>query len=185
MAGIEIPFVEGELDVFTVIDYQDDNIEDKEIKITIISNPKGCVYEKQDEEEVPIPDVEVSIYQLDQETNQYKLFPANEYEQKNPQTTDIAGEYSFIIPKGTYYLEAQSQKFLAYRSEPFDAEEGANINETIELKKGGTILDKGRDAAVTFFWIIVLLLILLVLYIVKKISNRDKDENEDYNKSIV
>jgi len=110
---------------------------------------------------------------------QYELFPADEYEQENPQTTDVAGQYSFIIPKGTYYLEAQTQKFLAYRSEPFNAKEGANINGTIELKKGGTILDKGRDAAVTFFWIIVL------LYIVKKISNRDKDENEDYNRSIV
>ena len=182
---IEIPSEEGDLEIITVIDYQDDNIEDKEISITIISNPEGYVYEKQDNEEVPIPDVEVLIYQLDQETNQYELFPATEYEQENPQTTDIAGQYSFIIPKGTYYLEAQAQEYLAYQSEPFNAKEGANINGTIELKKSGTEVGTGKAIGVTFFWLIILLLLLLVLYIIKKLFSRDKDENEDDNRSIV
>ena len=168
-----------------LIDYQDDNIEDKEIKITIISNPKGYVYEKQDEEEVPIPDVEVLIYQLDKETDQYKPFPSSEYEQENPQTTDTAGQYSFIIPKGTYYLEVEAQEYLTYRSEPFESKEGANINRLIELRKSGAEVGTGKATAVTFFWIIILLLLLLVLCIIKKLFSRDKDENEDDNRSIV
>ena len=188
-ADIEISPVEGELEVLTEIDYQDDNLEDKEINITIIADPEGYVYEKQDDKEIPIPDAKISLYQLDQKTNQYELFPASEYEQDNPQTTDAAGQYSFIIPKGTYYLEAEAPGYFPYRSEPFDAKEGANINRAIELRKSGTEtggkIDKDKDSAVTFFWIIILLLLLLVLLIIKRLFRRDKDEDEDDNRSIV
>jgi len=136
-ADIKIPSTEGEFDVLTEIDYEDIDLEDKDINLTVISNPEGYVYKKNDNEETRIPNAKVSLYQLNQKTNRYKLFPASEYEQNNPQTTDITGRYSFIVPKGTYYLEVEASGYLPYRSEPFDVKEGANINRAIELEKDG------------------------------------------------
>ena len=146
---IKIPSTEGEFDVLTQIDYQDQNLKNKDIDLTVISNPEGYVYEIFKDQELRIKNVKVSLYQLNQEASRYELFPAKEYEQNNPITTDNTGRYSFIVPKGKYYLEAQAQEYLTYRSEPFDAEEGSNINRAIELKKDGVQteeeIDEDRD----------------------------------------
>ena len=182
-ADIEIPLMEGELDVLTEIDYQDNNLKDKEIDIMIISNPEGYVYEKQEEKEIRIPDAKVSVYQLDQETKQYELFPASEYEQENPQSTDTAGQYSFIIPKGTYYLEAQAPEYLSYQTESFDAKEGFNINRIIELKKDSSETKIGTEKEKPFLTmtsslakiflvpLLLLLVLLLIIFIIKKSSD--------------
>lgn len=41
----------------------------------------------------------VSLYWLNPEKNQYELWPAREYQQENPQITDVRGTYAFWSQK--------------------------------------------------------------------------------------
>ena len=168
--NIKVPSAEGEFDVLTKIDYQDSDLENKDLDLTIISNPEGYVYRKDNNEETRIPDAKVSLYQLNQETNQYELFPASEYEQNNPIITDMTGRYFFIIPQGTYYFTIEAKNYLIYQTEPFDAKEGANINRAIELEKDSSITETETDKSSITSIIknpvfILLFLFLLFLFI--------------------
>jgi len=189
-ADIKVPSAEGEFDVLTEIDYQDSDLKNKDLDLTIISNPEGYVYERIKNQELRIKNAVVSIYQLDSKGNKYQLWPANEFEQKNPITTDMTGRYSFIIPKGTYYFTIEAKDYLAYQSEPFDAKEGSNINRSIELEKDSseTKTEQGAEEDKTFliiiFWAILLLILLLIIFIIKKFFSRDKNEDEDDNRLI-
>ena len=183
--NIKVPSVEGEFDVLTEIDYEDQDLENKDLDLTIVSNPEGYIYRKDNNEETRIPDAKISLYQLNQKTNQYELFPASEYEQKNPIRTDMTGRYSFVIPQGTYYLEAQAQGYITYQTELFDAKEGSNINRAIELEKDNSIIETGIDRfSITSIiknpiFILLLLLLFAIIIAIKKLFSRDRNEDDN------
>jgi len=180
---IKIPSTEGEFDVLTEIDYEDIDLEDKDINLTVISNPEGYVYERIKDQELRIKNTVVSIYQLDSKSNEYQFWPANEFEQKNPITTDMTGRYSFIVPKGTYYLEVEASGYLPYRSEPFDVKEGANINRSIELKKDSSEVkaetekeEKNGIFIILIYLVSFIIILLTIIFIIKRLFGRDKNE---------
>jgi len=133
-ADITAPLVEGKYEIITVMDYEDLDLGQKEIRLIIVVDPEGYVYEKAGEKEIRIPGAIVSLYWLNSETKKYELWPATEYQQENPQVTDVTGKYSFLVPQGSYYLKVEAPGYLPDEGKPFQTQEGSGIHFNIELK---------------------------------------------------
>lgn len=133
-AEITAPAVEGEYDIITIIDYEvDGKIVSKEILMRTVVDPEGYVFEKIKDKELRLPKVQVAIYRLNQ-AGEYELWPAKEYNQENPQITDVTGKYSFLVPPGKYYLTAEADGYASYQSEMFEVSAGPGVHTNIELK---------------------------------------------------
>lgn len=144
--------------MITLIEYEDSDLGTRMIKLTTVIDPEGYVYEKIDNQELRITNAVVSIYQLNSENSEYELWQANDYNQKNPQTTDKTGRYSFLVPEGTYYLAVEASGYSSYQSEPFTVQEGAGVHQNIELKAKNSWLK-------IFDWKVMAIFLLFVLMI--------------------
>lgn len=133
-AEIDAPVVAGEYEIITVMDFDDPELGKKEIRLTTVVDPEGYIYERDGDKETRIPGAIVSLYWLNPETKQYEMWPAKEYQQENPQTTDVRGTYSFLVPEGYYYLKAETPGYLVYDGKPFQVKEGSGVHVNIELK---------------------------------------------------
>jgi hypothetical protein len=133
-AEIQTPLVEGEYEIITVMDFEDPKLGKKEIRLITVIDPEGYIYERDGDKETRIPGAIVSIFWLNPETKQYELWPAEEYQQENPQTTDVRGTYSFLVPEGFYYLKVETPGYLTYDGKPFQVKEGSGVHINIELK---------------------------------------------------
>lgn len=133
-AQIQAPLVEGEYEIITVIEYEDPELGKRAIRLITVVDPEGYVYRRQGREEVRILGAIVSLYWLNPQTKQYELWPAQEYNQENPQVTDVRGTYSFLVPEGYYYLKVEAPGYLTHQSKPFQVKEGSGIHMNIELK---------------------------------------------------
>lgn len=84
-------------------------------------------------EEMKVSGVKVSLYRKAQNKENFELWPAYNYDQKNPQLTNEKGEYGFLVPPGFYYLEAidedLNQKAKTETFEVFDR----IVNKNIEI----------------------------------------------------
>jgi len=133
-AEIQAPLIEGEYEVITVMDFDDPELGKKEIRLITVIDPEGYIYEKDDDKGTRIPGAIISLFWLNPETKQYEVWPAGEYQQENPQTTDVRGTYSFLVPEGYYYLKAEAPGYLVYDGKPFQVKEGSGIHINVELK---------------------------------------------------
>lgn len=158
-AEIQAPLVEGEYEIITVMDYEDPDLGTKEIRLIIVVDPEGYVYEKDRDKETRIPGAIVSIFWLNSETKQYELWPAKEYQQENPQITNATGKYSFLVPEGSYYLKVEAPGYLIYDGKPFQVKEGSGVHVNIELKTKYWWLK-----VVDWKTILLIAVILLLLY---------------------
>ncbi|MDP2910661.1 MAG: carboxypeptidase-like regulatory domain-containing protein, partial [bacterium] len=125
---------EGEYEIITVMDYQDPELANKEIRLIAVVDPEGYVYEKIGDKEARVSGAIVSLYWLNPETKQYGLWPAQDYQQENPQITNNTGKYSFLVPQGSYYLTIEAPSYLIYEGKPFQVKEGSGVHLNIELK---------------------------------------------------
>ena len=116
------------------MDYEDPSLGMKEIKLITVVDPEGYIYEKDGNKETRIPGAIAYIYWLNQETKQYELWNASNYQQENPQTTDVRGVYSFIVPEGFYYLKVEAPGYMSYDGKPFEVKEGSGVHINIEMK---------------------------------------------------
>jgi hypothetical protein len=169
-AEVQMPKVEGEYEIITVIDYEDVK---KAVRLTAVIDPEGYVYEKYNDKEIRIPGAVVSLFWLNPETKKYELWPANEYSQENPQITDITGRYAFLVPPGYYYLKVEAPGYLPYIGKPFYVKEGSGVNFNIELKSKYWLL-KIID------WKTVLLIMVVILLFYN--FYRDKIREELFKK---
>ena len=133
-AKIMSPSVEGSYQIVTSINYADKSVADRVVKTTTLVDPDGYVYEQTPNGELRIKNSTVSLYQLNSK-NQYVLWNASDYGQENPQITDNTGNYSFLVPVGTYYIEAKASGYNTYKSDPISVLEGKEVHSNIELKK--------------------------------------------------
>jgi hypothetical protein len=133
-ADINAPIVEGQYEILTSLDYGSNSSQNKQIKTITLVDPEGYIYENLASGELRIKNAIVSLYQLDI-NNKYNLWPAKDYAQENPQTTDSTGKYSFLVPQGTYYLEISAPGYKSYKSAPFSVQEGKEIHSNIALEK--------------------------------------------------
>ncbi|MDD4476774.1 MAG: carboxypeptidase-like regulatory domain-containing protein [Patescibacteria group bacterium] len=133
-AVIQAPVMEGEYEIITVMDYIDPDLGKRQIRLIAVIDPEGYVFEKMAGKEARIPGVIVTINWFNPSTHQYELWPAKDYQQDNPQITDITGKYSFLVPEGTYYVRAEAPGYLSYEGRPFEVKEGSGVHFNIEMK---------------------------------------------------
>lgn len=133
-ADIQSPVPAGEYEIITVIDYVDPDLGSKQIRLITVIDPEGYVYEKVGGKELRIPGAVATLYYFNPGKKAYEMWPANEYQQTNPQVTGLSGSYSFLVPGGTYSLKVEAPGYLTYEGKPFIVEEGNGVHTNIELK---------------------------------------------------
>ena len=158
-ATVQTPAVDGEYEIITVVDYEEEQIVLKEIRLITVVDPEGYVYEKDGEKETRILGAVASLYWLNTGTKQYELWPAKDYQQENPQTTDVRGTYSFLVPEGYYYLKVDAPGYLSYDGKPFQVTEGSGVHINVELKT-----KYWWTKIVDWKTVLLLVVILLLLY---------------------
>lgn len=163
-ADVEVPVVAGEYEIITVIEFNDPALGRKALRLITVVDPEGYVYERTKGKETRIPGAVVSLYWLNPQTNEYMLWPAEDYQQRNPQTTDNRGTYSFLVPPGYYYLKTEAPGYPVYESEPFEVAEGVGVHTNIELSS-----DLWRDF---IDWKVILLLLVTALLVINFYRDR-------------
>ncbi len=169
IADIQAPVVDGEYEIITVMEYEDEILYSREIKLITVVDPEGYIYEKDGNKETRILGAVVSIYWLNPDTKQYELWPAKNYQQENPQTTDVRGTYSFLVPDGFYYLKVDVPGYLSYDGKPFQVTEGSGIHINVELKTRFWFLN-----IVDWKTSLLIVVILLLLYNFYKDKRRER-----------
>ena len=171
-ADVTTPVVPGEYEVITVIDYIDPVLGSRRMSLVTVIDPEGYVFEKNGDKETRIPKAVVMLYaknNFDSETGEYKLWNATDYLQDNPQTTDISGTYSFLVPEGTYYFEVKAPGYESYVGEPFMVTTGGGVHQNIELKSTTNVFTNN--------WQTILIIVVLLLVIYNDIyRNRMRDK---------
>ena len=164
-ADVDMPVVPGEYEVITVIAYKDPTLGTRQIRMTTVVDPEGYVYEENGGKETRIPSAIVSLYYLNPITKNYELWPAKNYQQENPQITDIRGTYSFLVPEGSYYFSVEAPGYDSYEGKVFVVREGSGVHQNIELKPRGGIFHN-------FDWKTALLIVVLLLLVYNLYRNR-------------
>jgi hypothetical protein len=133
-ADIQTPAPAGDYELINVLQYKDLKLGSKTLRMITVVDPEGYVYRVEgDGSETRIQNVTVSLYWFNPDTNKYELWNAKNYQQSNPQITDKKGTYSFLVPPGTYYLEAKVDGYTNYQGKPFDVTAGNGIHTNIEV----------------------------------------------------
>jgi hypothetical protein len=156
-ANIQTPVSEGEYEVITVMDYKDINLGKKEIRLITVVDPEGYIYEKIKNSELRIAGSSVSLYWFNPQGGKAELWPAENFSQKNPQITDATGKYSFLVPPGKYYLEAEVSGYKKFRSENFDVASGGGVHQNIELRKKLSLADFSDWKSIILVLVVLLL----------------------------
>ncbi len=138
-AALQAPLVAGNFEVITIITYEDPKLGRKELRLTLVVDPEGYVYSLVSGGELRIENALVTIYWKNEETGAFEIWNAREFQQVNPQTTETSGEYSFLVPPGTYYLSVLASGYEPYTSEPFPVLVGSGVHRNIELTPQGGI----------------------------------------------
>jgi hypothetical protein len=81
-------------------------------------DPSGTVYDAESGE--PLEDVTVTLYYLDPETGQSIKWDAEDYDQLNPLTTDIEGNYLWDVPEGKWKVVCHKEGYEDAESEWLD-----------------------------------------------------------------
>lgn len=81
----------------------------------------------------------VSVYVFDSTSQKFLLWDGLPYGIKNPQPTDSAGNYYFILPSGRYYLEASAPKYRNNRTTIFELNTSTPVNPVIKLNPSPVI----------------------------------------------
>jgi hypothetical protein len=168
IADIKAPVVDGEYEIISVIDYKDKRLEPKELSLITVVDPEGYVYTNINGGELRIKDAKVTIYMLNSETKEYKIWPANNFQQVNPQITDSTGKYSFLVQEGVYNIKVQADGYSDYQSKDFDVKKDIGVHFNIELiqkNSWSNIIDWK-----TLILILVLFIVLLIYYKDRKLK---------------
>ena len=162
VAKINAPLVSGSYDIITIIDYKDERHGGKEIRFTLLVDPEGYIYEKVGNKEVRIPNATASIFWKNKDTNTFELWPADKFNQKNPQITNATGEYSFLVPPGEYYIAISAPGYKDFETEKFTVTEGRGVHTNIELQPSG--FSYTPQTTIVLLLIMIIILMLYILY---------------------
>ncbi|MCP6718201.1 MAG: IPT/TIG domain-containing protein [Patescibacteria group bacterium] len=131
-AVLSIPPVAGEYKIGVDIDFADGT--EKEVEKIVLVDPEGYVYEQLKRGELRIRGAVVRLFVFDKSVNDFILWPAGSYDQKNPQITKQTGQYSFLVPEGRYYITAEHSDYEDYQSDILEVREGDPVHFNIEMK---------------------------------------------------
>lgn len=164
-ADVVSPTTPGEYEVITVIDYIDPVLGTRQMRMIAVIDPEGYVFERNNGKETRIPSAIVSLYYLNVATKKYELWPAKEYQQENPQITDVRGTYAFLVPEGSYHFEVVAPGYEPYQGKVFLVAEGNSIHQNIELKSG-------RGFFSNLDWRTILLIVVFLLLVYNSVRSR-------------
>ena len=164
-ADVTTPVVPGEYEIITIIDYVDPVLGSRKMSLVAVIDPEGYIYEENNGKETRIPNAIISLYKLNLTTKEYELWQAGDYQQENPQITDVRGTYSFLVPSGTYYFQVVAPGYRTFEGKAFTVVEGRGVHQNIELKPTGVRL-AGID------WQTVLLIVVLLLLVYNLYRNK-------------
>jgi len=91
---------------------------DSDGQMNTIVDPSGIVYEGIKSKTVS--GAVMTCYVLDEETGEWKVWNAEDYDQQNPIITDAAGAYAWDVPEGTYYVTCEVPGYDIIKSEIFN-----------------------------------------------------------------
>ncbi|XOB41091.1 MAG: IPT/TIG domain-containing protein [Candidatus Nealsonbacteria bacterium] len=131
-AILYMPPVTGEYKLGVDINFIDGT--EKSVEKIVLVDPEGYIYEQLKRGELRIKGAKASLFVFDKSTDGYILWPAESYDQKNPQITDQTGQYSFLVPEGKYYIKVEQLDYEGYQSEAFEVREGEPIHFNIKLE---------------------------------------------------
>ena len=156
IAEIKTPVAEGIYEVITLINYTDKTLGSKELRLVTVVDPEGYVYYlTRNGDEARVSKAVISIFNADIDA----LWDALSYNQANPQTTDVSGKYSFLVPEGRYYITAERKGYNFYKSDIFEVRPGAGVHFNIELQGSGWLAK--LDWTTTILVLIMLIIISL------------------------
>ncbi len=158
-ADVEMPVVKGEYEVMAIINYKNEALGIKQLNLITVVDPEGYVYEKSGDKETRISGAIVSLYWLNPSTKQYELWPGENFQQENPQVTDVTGNYSFLVPNGFYYIKVSAPGYLIYDGKPLEVKEGSGVHINIELKTKYWWL-----SAIDWKTVLLIIAVAMVLY---------------------
>lgn len=173
-ADIISPIPEGEYEIVTVMNYEDPSLGSKMVRLITVVDPEGYIYEQIGDKELRIPGAIATLHYYNPETKAYQEWPAKEFQQENPQVTDVAGTYSFLVPGGMYYLTVSAPGYLSYEGKPFAVENGSGVHMNIELKTKYWWL-KSID------WKTALLVVVALLLVYNFYKDKKRKQNSNNN----
>jgi hypothetical protein len=132
---IDAPKVHGEYDIMTILEYKDTKLGFRELHLTAVIDPEGYVYVKNSDGETRIEGSIVTLLWKNTKTSTFEIWPATDFKQINPQTTDKTGNYSFLVPEGVYQLTVTAPGYYDFTGAEFTVTQGAGVHENIELTK--------------------------------------------------
>ena len=171
-ADVASPLALGQYELRTVIDYTEKAKAPKTISMVVVVDPEGYVYKMNNGEETRINNAQVSIYWQNPKTNIYEIWPASNFRQTNPQTTDVTGRYAFLVPPGTYKLKVTSDSYLGYEGEPFKVDESKGVFINIELKEKMAWLKIVNLQNILLGIISIVLIYLAVIFTIRRGKKR-------------
>ena len=166
-AEVQAPMVASDFEVITVIDYEDPKLGNKELRFSLVVDPEGYVFSPVNGGELRIEKAKVTIFVKDPQ-GRFILWPAEDLQQRNPQTTGKSGEYSFLVPPGEYYMSVEADGYKTYQGDSFTVSEGSGVHENIELKPAGILGGLGWP------WLLILLLLLVIILLLAYNFYKDK-----------
>ncbi|MCZ2845949.1 MAG: carboxypeptidase-like regulatory domain-containing protein, partial [Candidatus Bathyarchaeota archaeon] len=152
------PPLKGDYDLSITFVYPDDT---KEVqKIPILVDPLGYIYKTTEAgQQERIKGAKVSLYSFNKDSKTWTIWKADKYGQKNPQITDVTGEYAFLVPEGKYYLEISKEGYETKKTEEFEVADEP-VNKNIELRE-----IQLPSLWQRFWWVSVILIIFLGLIV--------------------
>ncbi len=165
-ASLVLPLGESLQQIYIlVLNFQDGTMD--KVEGNILIEPFGVIKEEPQtlgnnqvgakEETAPIYLAKTTLYQYDEGLQNWQVWPAERYSQKNPIYSNPEGQYGFLVPKGKYIVEVEKENFTASRTKEFEVDKNF-INQDIILKqfRTSTPLERLR-------WIRIIILLLLLI----------------------
>jgi hypothetical protein len=83
----------------------------------------------------PLPDAFLEVFVFDPDIGSYILWDGTGFGEFNPQKSGLQGEYTLLLPPGSYYLRVKLSGFVTSQSDIFKISETQPVNPEIILKK--------------------------------------------------
>lgn len=133
MADVTVPQIAGNYTFETEVELPEGG--SRLFSLTAEVEKRGYVYEQMERGiEGRLDRVEVMLERYNNQTGQFDLWPAEQYDQTNPQTTSKEGEYFFLVPPGIYRLSAKKAGYEDYLSQEMVINRSQPIVEAIKMK---------------------------------------------------
>jgi len=170
-ADLQVPIPEGDYEIISVMNYVDESLTPKAVKLVTVVDPEGYIYESVDDKEVRIPGAIVTLNWLNPATMKYEEWPAKDYQQLNPQVTDSRGSYSFLVPPGDYNLTISAPGYEDYLGKSFQVQDGVGVHTNIQLRS-----KYWWSQVIDWKTLILIITVLLLMYNFYKDYFREKSK---------